>query len=202
MRSGGFAVGALVALALMVGSTPAFGVSGGKKTGQTCYKGNYIHYQDPSTGRPFASEAACTSSLASTGSLTPYYAVDLSITMVDSSAAECSDSLCASERVRITNPGPVAVTVTYSFSAAWTGTGTADSAGDCSQLTRSQSGLLLSGNCTTTVPAGGNTDAYPVFTVLSGTRVQGIVNVTSVSPTNVVDPNNANNIVTFNFVAP
>jgi hypothetical protein len=200
MRSGGLAVGALVALALMVGTTPALGGGGGKKTGQTCYKGNYVNYQDPATGRPFASEAACTSSLASTGSLTPY--VDLSISMVDSSAAECSDPLCASERVRITNPGPVAVTVAYSFSAAWTGTETADSAGDCSRVTRSQSGLLLSGDCITTVPAGGSTDAYPVLTVFSGTRVQGIVNVTSVSPTNVVDPNNANNIVSFNFVAP
>jgi hypothetical protein len=202
MRSGGFAVGVLVALALMVGTTPALGGGGGKKTGQTCYKGNYVNYQDLATGRPFASEAACTASLASTGSLTPYYVVDLSIIMVDSSAAECGDPLCASERVRITNPGPVAVTVTYSFSTAWTGTGTADSVGDCSQVTRNSSGLLLTGNCTTTVPAGGSIDAYPVLTVLSGTGVQGIVDVTSVSPTNVVDPNNANNIVSFNFVAP
>jgi len=56
--------------ALTVGVATAT-AGGGNKTGQTCYKGHYVDYADPSTGKAFTTEAACTASLAHTGVLYP-----------------------------------------------------------------------------------------------------------------------------------
>jgi hypothetical protein len=60
-------LGVLLAVAVM--AAPA--ALAGNKTGQTCNKGKYVNYIDPSTGRPFAAEDVCTSFLAENGVLYP-----------------------------------------------------------------------------------------------------------------------------------
>jgi len=66
-----FVVVALLAALFAVAVLAAPAALAGNKTGQTCYKRQYVNYIDPSTGQPFATEEACTSSLAQSGVVYP-----------------------------------------------------------------------------------------------------------------------------------
>jgi hypothetical protein len=70
MRHGLVLLVVLVVVAVLAAPT-AMARLVGNKTGQTCYKGLYVNYIDTSTGKPFTTENACTSSLARTGVLYP-----------------------------------------------------------------------------------------------------------------------------------
>src|SRR5690349_20530815 len=63
------ALAVCVLLASSLGTEGALAGDGGKKTGQTCHKGLYVNYVDPSTALAFTSESDCTSSLAQTGAV-------------------------------------------------------------------------------------------------------------------------------------
>jgi hypothetical protein len=70
--------------------------TGGNKTGQACYKGMYVNYQDPSTGQPFASQDACVSFVAKGGTLVPVPTGSLTIRVLDSSASSTAFTFTAS----------------------------------------------------------------------------------------------------------
>jgi hypothetical protein len=64
-------VGACVVVGVGAIAPVALAETGGSKTGQTCYKGMYVNYVDPSTDQPFTTEEACKSSLAMNGAVYP-----------------------------------------------------------------------------------------------------------------------------------
>ena len=140
--------------------------TGGNKTGQSCYKGMYGSYQDPSTGKPFASQAPCVSYVANGGTLTPEVDVSLAFTTSSQSAGTLS----------VHNGGLVSVTVTITAFFTWSSLGidghvNADSA-QCTP-THDSAGDTVEAMCSATVGAGDTVNVLDVD-VGGGASVQGL----------------------------
>ena len=177
-----FALTAVFVLASMATSAG----SAGNKTGQACYKGMHAYYQDPSTGRPFASQDACVSYVAKGGTLTPEVDVSLALDKSSQSAGTFA----------VHNGGLVSVTVTIEASFVWSsleasGEVVADAA-QCT-YTHDAAGQTVDAFCSATVGAGGTVDFLDVD-VTGGASVRGAASVSGVSPS-YPDPTSSNNVV-------
>ena len=174
-----FVVLAVVSLTV---NNVASAVTSGNKTGQACYKGAYAHYQDPSTGRPFASQDACVSFAAKGGTLTPE--VDISLAFNTSSASAGTLAVHNGDLVSVT------VTIVGNFSGGSREV-TTDSA-EC-RYDYDQAGDPARASCTAIVGAGQTVNFFDMG-VTGGASASGTASVGSVSPS-YPDPNTTNNLV-------
>jgi hypothetical protein len=188
MRRSVVLLGALVLVAL-IAVPAALAGTGGNKTGQACYKGMYAYYQDPSTGRPFASQDACVSYVANGGALTPEVDISLAFNKSSQSAGTLA----------VHNGGLVAETVTIDASFVWSSlgvTGEVSVSPQCS-YTHDSAGDTVGAHCSATVAAGQTVNVLDVD-VSGGASVQGTA--FAQTPT-YPDPDTSNNLVNFSLTS-
>jgi hypothetical protein len=195
-----FALCVVLSLAVVGGATAG---TGGNKTGQACYKGLYISYQDPSTGQPFASQTACVSFVANGGTLIPE--VDLSITSRTPSSLFFlgnNDPWPGSADVLVHNGGAVAATVTVSISLQYLNSNLVSYvARGCFQEAFDQANQLVAITCSASLAAGATYSPFTLAPSLDSstpTLVNIVASVSSTSP----DPNTSNNVTRFSVNTP
>jgi hypothetical protein len=177
----------------------------GNKTGQVCYKGQYINYIDPSTGTPFADQSACVSFVAQGGTLTS--SADAGLTFTTPSSTTISEQCgsvngvpilpCLTGDISVHNDGVVPVTLTVHLPAAQVtgGNGAAAVGLGSAVFTCTNPFLSLERTCTGTVAAGATAVVVPVM--VSGDRT--ISGSASITASSVVDPNPSNDSVSFSL---
>jgi hypothetical protein len=152
------------------------------KTGQACYKGMYAYYKDPSTGKPFATEQACTSLVAKGGTLVPEVDVSVGFQYADANTVSVS----------IHNGGLVPAVIVTSINLSWTSVNPPASqtvSADCDP-TIDGAGQPVTLTCSSTVQPGDTKDLLDLG--VSGTvfpEVSGLAQAVSTYS----DPNTSNN---------
>ena len=167
--------------------------AGGKKTGQVCYKGAYVGYQDPSTARPFASQGACVSFVANGGTLIPE--VDMSVAFDQPGLLNCVGVSCpqGTGDVVVHNGGAVAVTVTLTVDWPAGAAVIAVRRPGCSFFPDTPPQI----RCTLFVPAGQTFRPASLESAENGVPIAGSISITgATSP----DPVTSNNSVDFTLI--
>jgi hypothetical protein len=198
-----FLLVAIAGLSLVVISAATAGTNG-NKTGQACYKGQYLNYIDPSTGTPFANQDACVMFVAHGGTLTS--GADVGLTFTTPSSTSISNdcpvvngvpvSPCLTGDVSAHNAGAVPVTLTIHLPEAQvtiSGTGKAEVGLGSAVFTCTNPPFSSSRDCTGTVAAGATAVVVPVL-VAGGSTMSDSASITASS---VPDPNPSNNSVSF-----
>jgi hypothetical protein len=188
-------------LAFSVASAASAG-TGGNKTGQACYKGMYVQYQDPSTRQPFASQDACVSFVANGGTLLPE--VDVSVTSQTPSSFP-HDPWPGSADVVVHNSGAVAVTAFVTISLQYLNSNSTGlvTSGTCEE-TADQFGRTVGFVCHASVPAAGTyrpLARLPSSGASFPTSIAVTAGISLVIP-GYPDPNTNNNVTFFNVATP